>query len=501
MDLSALQHLLEQLPGRRVACVGDLMVDRFVYGEVTRVSPEAPIPVLKRARELVMLGGAGNVARNVAALGGLAPLAGLVGADAEASEAQRLAGEEPGVEGWLVTDAGRPTTLKTRFVSGGQQLLRVDCEESRPVAGEVEQRLIRTVRDAAQGAQVILLSDYGKGAVTEAVIAACLDAAQGAGARVVVDSKARSFAHYGAVDLIKPNAAELAHATDLPTGTDAEVEAALARGLELWDARAILVTRAAKGLSLAVRGQPVRHFPTHPREVFDVSGAGDTTLAALGLALAADAPIEAAIAFAQLAAGVAVSKVGTATVSPGELVEAAISAHIAPAEAKIATAPRMVEEVARWRARGLRVGFTNGCFDILHKGHVAYLAQARSWCDRLIVGLNSDASVRALKGEGRPVNDLESRALVLAGLGGVDLVVPFDEATPLKLIEAARPDVLVKGADYSEDQVVGGDLVKSWGGEVRLAQLVDGYSTTAAIARMNGGGGAAARAKTDREQA
>jgi D-beta-D-heptose 7-phosphate kinase/D-beta-D-heptose 1-phosphate adenosyltransferase len=228
----------------------------------------------------------------------------------------------------------------------------------------------------------------------------------------------------------------------------------------------------------------VRHFPTAAREVFDASGAGDTTLAALGLALAAEADIEDAIAFAQLASGVAVGKIGTATVSPDDRVEAAISAHLAPAEAKVATAQRMVEEVARWRAKGLRIGFTNGCFDILHKGHVAYLTQARAWCDRLIVGLNSDESVHALKGEGRPVNDLESRALVLAGLGGVDLVVPFEEATPVNLIEAAKPDVLIKGADYSEDQVVGGDLVKSWGGEVKLAPIVEGYSTTAAIARM-----------------
>jgi D-beta-D-heptose 7-phosphate kinase/D-beta-D-heptose 1-phosphate adenosyltransferase len=485
MDLSALQHLLGLAPGRRVACVGDLMVDRYVYGEVTRVSPEAPVPVLKRSRELVMLGASGNVARNVAALGGEVTLVGLIGGDAEGHEAQRLVGEERGVEGYLVTDSERPTTLKTRFVSGGQQLLRVDLEAARPVSGDVEQRLIRTIRDAAKDAGAILLSDYGKGVVTEAVIACCREAAAESGGKLVVDSKARSFARYGPVDLIKPNAAELANATDLPTETDAQIEAALVRALDLWETKAILVTRASKGISLAVRGQAVRHFPTAAREVFDASGAGDTTLAALGLALAADVAIEEAIAFAQLASGVAVSKIGTATVSPDELVEAAISAHMAPAEAKVATAQRMVEEVARWRAKGLRVGFTNGCFDILHKGHVAYLAQARTWCDRLIVGLNSDESVHALKGEGRPVNDLESRALVLAGLGGVDLVVPFEEATPVKLIEAARPDVLIKGADYSEDQVVGGDLVKSWGGEVKLAPIVEGYSTTAAIARMS----------------
>jgi len=485
MDLSALQHLLSLSAGRRVVCVGDLMVDRFVYGEVTRVSPEAPIPVLARSREIVMLGAAGNVARNVAALGGGVALVGVIGGDAESHEAIRLVGEEPGVEGYLINDASRPTTLKTRFVSGNQQLLRVDLEASRAVAPEVEQRLVRTIKDAVDGAGVILISDYGKGVVTDAVIAACLEAAKAGGGKVVVDSKARSFARYGAVDLIKPNALELAHATDLPTDTDAQVEAALGHALGLWDAKAILVTRAGKGMSLAVRGQPVRHFPTAPREVFDVSGAGDTTLAALGLALAAEAGMDDAIAFAQLAAGVAVGKAGTSTVSPEELVEAAITAHIAPAEAKVATEQRMVDEVARWRARGLRVGFTNGCFDILHKGHVAYLAQARSWCDRLIVGLNSDDSVRALKGEGRPVNDLESRALVLAGLGSVDLVVPFEAATPIQLIQAARPEVLIKGADYSEDEVVGAKDVKSWGGEVRLAEIVEGYSTTAAIARMS----------------
>lgn len=485
MDLTALQHLLGLAPGRRVACVGDLMVDRYVYGDVTRVSPEAPVPVLKRTRELVMLGASGNVARNVAALGGEVSLVGLIGGDAEGNEAQRLVGEEVGVEGYLVTDANRPTTLKTRFVSGGQQLLRVDLETAIPVSGAVEQRLIRTIRDAAKGAGAILLSDYGKGVVTPAVIAVCREAAAASGGKLVVDSKARSFAQYGAVDLIKPNAAELAYATDLATETDAQIEVALVRALELWDTKAILVTRASKGISLAVRGGAVRHFPTAAREVFDASGAGDTTLAALGLALAAEAAIEDAIAFAQLASGVAVSKVGTATVSPAELIEAAISAHMAPAEAKVATAQRMVEEVARWRAKGLRVGFTNGCFDILHKGHVAYLAQSRAWCDRLIVGVNADGSVRALKGEGRPVNDLESRALVLAALGSVDLVVPFEDDTPLKLIEAARPDVLIKGADYAESAVVGGVEVKSWGGEVKLATIVDGFSTTAAIARMS----------------
>ena len=484
MEFTLLQDLIRSIPSVRVVCVGDVMVDRFVYGEVTRMSAEAPIPVLAWRRELVMLGAAGNVARNVSALGGQVALVGAIGSDIEGREALRLVGGDGRIEGALITDTARPTTLKTRFVSGAHQLLRVDVEDTDPVSADTSARLARAVRDVAPGAGVIILSDYGKGVVTDEVIAAC----RNSGLPVLVDSKARSFQRYGPVDVIKPNASELAHASGLPTGTDAEIEAALARALELCEARSILVTRAAQGMSLAVRGQPVRHFPGSPREVFDVSGAGDTAIAALGTGLAAGRPLEDAIALALLASGVAVGKVGTATVSPDELVEATLAAHMAVAEAKVATGARMVEEIARWRARGLRIGFTNGCFDILHRGHVAYLAQARSWCDRLIVGVNSDRSVRALKGEGRPVNDLESRALVLAGLASVDLVAPFDEDTPLELIRAARPDVLVKGADYAESDVVGGDLVRGWGGEIRLAPLVDGYSTTAAIRRMAGEG-------------
>ena len=480
MDLSRLQPLLSAMAGVRVACVGDVMLDRYVYGEVERVSPEAPIPVLRRRSETAMLGAAGNVARNVAALGGEALLVGLAGQDAAADEVRALLRAEPRLDHRLVADTHRPTTVKTRFVAAGQQLLRLDEEE----AGELEPgalaALARQAEAAAAESGVVLVSDYAKGAVTPEVVAAC----RKAGRPVIVDPKGRNFVRYGAVDVLKPNAGELAAAVDRPVRTDADVEEALQAALDGCEAGAILVTRAAAGMSLARRGEPVRHVRARPREVFDVSGAGDTSLAALGLAIAAGADLEEAVELAVLASGVAVEKVGTAVVTPAELVDAELSAHRAPAEAKIATLERAVAEVGRWRERGLRVGFTNGCFDILHRGHVAYLAQARAWCDRLVLGLNTDASIRRLKGPERPVNDLESRALVLGGLASVDLVAPFDDDTPLKLIEALRPDVLIKGADYREDQVVGGDLVKSWGGEVKLADIVEGHSTTAAIARL-----------------
>ena len=485
MDIFALQRLLSAMSRAPVVVVGDLMVDRFVYGEVSRVSAEAPVPILARARESVMLGAAGNVARNVAALGGAPTLIGVIGADGAGQEAASLiaAGSAPMVAA-ITRDPARPTTTKVRFVSAGQQLLRVDHEETRPIGADVEREVIEAIQSAARaGVGAILLSDYGKGVVTDAVIEACQESARRAAAPLIVDSKARHFARYGDADVVKPNAAELAFATDLPTTTDADIEGALARALDMCGCRAVVVTRAARGMSLAVRGKSVRHFQRAPPEVYDTAGAGDTALAALGLALAAGAGLDEAVELALLASSAVVEKAGVATVSPDELLEAELAAHRAPTEAKVVTAQGMERTIAGWRERGLKVGFTNGCFDILHPGHVAYLTQAKSWCDRLVVGLNSDASVRRAKGEGRPVNPLEARALVLAGLACVDLVTAFDEDTPDALIAAARPDLLVKGADYELDAIVGADLVRSWGGEVRLASFVAGHSTTATLAK------------------
>jgi D-beta-D-heptose 7-phosphate kinase/D-beta-D-heptose 1-phosphate adenosyltransferase len=483
MDFQALQALVGSLPGRRVACVGDVMVDQYVYGEVLRISPEAPIPVLAQRSQDVMLGACGNVARNVASLGGRAALAGVIGDDPCAATVKGLVGEQAGFEDHLVVQPGRPTALKTRFIAGHQQLLRLDVEDTREIDADCQARLDARILAAAEGAGAILLSDYAKGAVTPATILACQRAAAATGAPLIVDPKGRSFAKYGEADIIKPNASELALSTDLPTRTDQQVEAALAAALAHSYARAILVTRGELGMSLAVRGEAVRHFRTRPREVFDVSGAGDTSLAALGLALAAGADLDAAIELAIQASSIVVGKLGTAAVTPSELIEGAPHAQASAQDTALSLADA-VERVSRWRAEGLRVGFTNGCFDILHPGHIASLAEARAACDRLVVGLNADRSVRALKGPNRPVNDLESRTLVLAALSSVDLVVPFWEQTPMSLIEALRPDVLVKGGDYAPDQVVGADFVATYGGEVRLTRLVEGHSTAATIAKL-----------------
>lgn len=477
LDLGALQKLLERVRDLKTACVGDLMLDRYVYGEVSRISPEAPIPVLRTRRTTAMPGGVGNVARNVAALGGTAHLGAVTGEDAAGAELRDLIAAEDRIVDFIARPAGAATIVKTRFVAAGQQLLRMDEEAAAAPLTE---------SDAFSDVSAILLSDYAKGVVGEALIAAALKAGRETGAPVLVDPKGRDFARYGAVDVIKPNASELAGATGLPVETDAEVEAALAALLAASTAKAVIVTRAGKGMSLARRDAPVRHFPGRAREVFDVSGAGDTVLASLGLALGAGETLETAVQFAILASGVVVGKAGTAVVTPSELIEAELSQHAVAAQAKVTPLDELAAEVEAWRRQGLKVGFTNGCFDILHRGHVAYLAQARGWCDRLVVALNTDASVKRLKGEGRPVNDLDSRAVVIGGLSSVDRVTSFDDPTPIALIERLRPDVLIKGSDYTREGVVGGDLVESWGGVVRLADFKDGYSTTRTIEKMTG---------------
>ncbi len=478
LDLGQLQALLSRIKGLSIACIGDLMLDRYVYGDVSRISPEAPIPVLKASRRVSMLGGVGNVARNVAALGGEALLGGLAGRDPAGDELAAAIAEDVGIHDYVDWRDGASTIVKTRFVSAGQQLLRLDEEH------ECSQKL-ETVEFAECSA--VLLSDYAKGGVSATVIEQALARGAQAGIPVIVDPKGTDFARYGAVDVIKPNAGELALATGLPTGTDLEVETALTALLNCTAAKAIVVTRAGKGMSLMRRGEEVQHFAGRAREVFDVSGAGDTCLAALGLALASEASLEVAVQLALLASGVVVGKSGTAVVTPAELIDAEMSQHAAGAQAKVMAVDDLVSVVDSWKARGLKVGFTNGCFDILHRGHVAYLNQARGWCDRLIVALNTDASVTRLKGEGRPINDLDSRAAVIGGLGSVDRVTALAEDTPIRLIEALRPDVLIKGADYARDAVVGGDLVESWGGEVRLATFEDGFSTTLTIERMKDG--------------
>ncbi|MEO7470259.1 MAG: D-glycero-beta-D-manno-heptose-7-phosphate kinase, partial [Sphingobium limneticum] len=387
--------------GRRILVLGDVMLDTFVYGHCVRISPEAPIPVVRIEREDVMLGGAGNVARNVAALGGEAVLIGVAGDDPAGAVLRRNIDAEAGIVADLVSD-GRPTTQKTRYIAGQQQMLRVDSEETH---GADPALLLAAFERQIASVDGIVLSDYAKGVLTPALLQAVIALARAAGKPVVADPKSADVARYDGVTLMTPNAGEATAAAGIACdGADGDVADAAERLLARMPASpALLITRGSRGMTLAERGRPVRHLPALAREVFDVSGAGDTVVATLVLGLAAGLSPSQATELANIAAGMAVSKPGTAVVTAHELAHELRQERAQIIDRKIVTADEAVEIVAHWRRQGERVGFTNGCFDLIHPGHVSQLAQARSTCDHLIVGLNTDQSIHRLKGPSRPV--------------------------------------------------------------------------------------------------
>ena len=477
---------LRAFEGARVLVVGDVMLDRFVYGTVERISPEGPIPVLRVEREASMLGGAGNVLRNLAALGVETRFVALVGDDEAGGRIEALAAAERPVEAFLLREPGRRTSIKERYVAGAQQLLRADRESLDSLGETSRARLLEAAEAAMAQASAVVLSDYGKGLFTPATLTRLIGAAARHGLPLVVDPKARDYGVYRGASLVTPNRRELHEATGLPVGDDAEVEAAARALVEAFGVEAVLATRSEAGMTLVTAAGLVEHLPAQAREVYDVSGAGDTVAAVVAAALAAGLDLARAARLANLAAGVVVGKVGTAVAWPGEVVDAIHALDQRLQSTKLAGLESVQRRIADWRGEGLSIGFTNGCFDLIHPGHVSLLRQARAACDRLIVGLNSDDSVRRLKGADRPIQDQESRAAVLGSFADVDQVVIFEEDTPLALIEAIRPEVLVKGADYSLDQVVGGDLVRSYGGQVVLARLEDGHSTTRTIEKLTG---------------
>ena len=486
MVTRAVTHLSDSIvsfTGRRILVLGDVMEDVFVYGSCARISPEAPIPIVQVDREDAMLGGAGNVARNIAALGGTAVLIGVVGKDAAAGDLETRIADEPGITADLVR-APRPTTRKIRYVVGHQQMLRADIECRDPVDPAA---LLDAVERQLAGSEAMVLSDYAKGVLTPALLRQVIDLARVSGIPVVADPKSGDIERYDGTTVLTPNALEAAQASGTPCTSNEDAEEAAARMLaRMPRTTAVLVTRGSAGMTLARQQRPALHLPTVAREVFDVSGAGDTVVASLALGLAAGMDMAAATEISNVAAGVAVGKAGTAVVTADELFHELRLTGIGIADRKVATVDEVLGQVAAWRRQRQRIGFTNGCFDLLHPGHVSQLAQARAQCDRLVVGLNTDASVRRLKGPTRPIQDELARAIVLASLASVDLVVLFGDETPIRLIEAIRPDVLVKGKDYSVDQVVGSGLVLGYGGIVYLADIMPGHSTTAIAARMAG---------------
>ena len=476
--------LLDRFSSVRVAVIGDLMLDSYLNGEVSRISPEAPVPVIRATSERVVAGGAANVAANLAALGVQVHVVGICGEDAARDELVACLAAVGHVDcSRIVATPGRRTTKKLRIIGAHQQIVRIDHEDVLPFDTAVEDRCIAAATAAIDASDVVVLSDYSKGVCSDRLVAAVVAHAARRGTHVLVDPKRLDLSVYRGASILTPNRKELSEATQMACETDAEATAAARKAQEACGAD-ILLTRSEKGMSFfPLHGAPV-HLATVAQHVFDVSGAGDTVVAVMAAAVGARIPLIDGMRMANHAAGIVVSKMGTATVTRGELVGSLAAEHTSAAidDGRWVGLEDAVALRWSWGNERLTVGIANGCFDLLHPGHVALIRQAAASCDRLIVAVNSDDSVRRLKGPLRPIQSEDARAAVVGAIKGVSAVVVFADDTPLELIRALQPDVLVKGADYREDQVVGADLVKARGGRVVLVDLAPGHSTTQLVA-------------------
>ena len=480
-----MHHVLGALDFANVTAmvVGDVMLDTYCYGDITRISPEAPVPILNVTRTAKMPGGAANVAGNLASLGSRTVIFGVVGDDAPGRELSTLLHEKLGSQCvHLVTDGETLTPSKTRFVGGQQQILRVDREDRNWISRSTEARLIERVKHWLDGnnCNCIILSDYAKGTLTDQIISSIISEARSRQITTIVDPKRKDFSVYSGSTFIKPNLKELAEATGLPCRSEKEIDLA-ADKMRRSTGASILVTKAERGMNLYGHEMDVCRISSRAVEVSDLSGAGDTSLAVFAILLSLGLGPDRSAHFANIAGGIAVRKRGTAVISKRELMAETTGGELASPSEKVMTSLRASSVCQYWREQGLKIGFTNGCFDILHPGHVSALAEIASRCDRLIVGLNSDKSVRRLKGSSRPIQDELSRAFVLAGLSSTDAIVVFEEDTPQQLIELLKPDVLAKSADYSEATMVGADFVRSYGGDVFIAKHLAGHSTTSIL--------------------
>ncbi|MGH8103082.1 MAG: D-glycero-beta-D-manno-heptose 1-phosphate adenylyltransferase [bacterium] len=473
-----MMQALKQWAGARVLIAGDAVLDRYVVGEVSRISPEAPVPVLKYARSWDAPGGASNVAVNARALGGQPLVLARVGKDPAGARLKAILSASGVAADSIFAQEGWPTSVKTRFLAGSHHLLRVDEEEIRAPDAATLNRLQSALPGLLKSVSVAVFSDYNKGLAAN-FGPEFVRAAKRARVRVIVDPKPQNAELFQGAFLMAPNQKEAAQMAGADLATDDELEAAGVHLLSKFRCEAIVITRGTNGMTLIEKGIPARHFPATNHEVYDVTGAGDTVAATLALALAAGMPLDECVQAANLAAGIVVQKAGTAAPTCEEF-EAAEE----PMSRKIVSADELLRRLKEIRRRDGKVVFTNGVFDLLHPGHVNYLKEARALGQALVVGLNTDRSARKLKGVGRPIQSESARADVLAALQAVDFVVLFDDETPIKLIRKVRPDILVKGGDYTPDKVIGREFVESYGGQVRILPYRDGHSTSRLIQKI-----------------
>lgn len=483
MDRKSIESLFSRTASLRCLVVGDLMLDEYLWGKAERISPEAPVQVVDVLREELRLGGAGNVVNNLAALGVQVAVCSVVGDDENGRSLLKEFVRHTVSADAVFCDSSRKTSRKTRVVAANQQILRIDRETREALTHHFETQVCDWVASHAGEFDIIVLSDYGKGVLTPSVIAAVIAAASATGITVLVDPKGADFGRYSGATLLTPNRKEAEAASGIVIRDAATLAEAATVIMDAVSLQHLLITRSEEGMSLFSRSGEVVHIPTVAREVFDVSGAGDTVLAALAVGIASGLSMAEAARLANVAAGIAVGKLGTSIVTPREIIDAVALTH-RDSDSKIKTLDVLTAIISTEKIQGRKVVFTNGCFDLLHAGHVKYLQKARRLGDILVLGLNSDSSVRRLKGEKRPLIGEEERAHILAALDCIDYVVIFDEDTPLELIEALKPDILAKGGDYALENVVGRDFVEAYGGRVELVSFVDGKSTSNIIERV-----------------
>lgn len=479
-----LSHFISNINNIKIMCIGDIMLDRFFYGKVDRISPEAPIPIFLIDRETSTLGGVGNVVHNLVSLNVKSILFSVIGDDNEGKAISNILTNLTNVEPLLFVDKTRKTTKKTRYLSSGQQLLRVDNEQKCSISPFIESRMIKEISKKIKSVDAIILSDYKKGLLTDNLLKKIIKLANKEKKLVAIDPKGNDYKKYCGANILTPNLKGLSVATNKTIKSEDDIINAAKDLIKITKIQNILVTRGRDGMTL-VSTTDVIHVPTRSLEVYDVSGAGDTVIATLTYATASGIPLKQAITLANIAAGIVVGKAGTAVLTKNEFISALNQTELNKSDSKITSKKLAINKVENWNRKGYRVGFANGCFDLLHPGHVTLLKKAKNNCDKLIVGLNSDSSIRRIKGKNRPIQSESSRAILLASLEYVDLVVIFEEDTPIDLIKALQPNTIFKGADYKvEKNVVGASFVQSYGGKVMLIDLEQGHSTTNTIMKL-----------------
>jgi D-beta-D-heptose 7-phosphate kinase / D-beta-D-heptose 1-phosphate adenosyltransferase len=478
-----LSACIKLLSKAKVLCVGDIILDKFVYGDVERISPEAPIPVFNIRSDKLMLGGAGNVASNLSGLGAKTRFITVVGNDLAGNDVKKLITAIPNMAATLISEKERRTSIKTRYIAGGQQMMRTDDETIALIKKGTKQRILKLIDSALNNYNVLVIADYAKGVLTPDLIKQLIKIAKKIKIPVIVDPQGSNYTPYKGVDIVTPNRKELALATGMPADSDKQIRLAANKLISDHNIKSILATRSGDGMTL-INSNSFNTYQAEAQEIFDVSGAGDTVVATISASLSAGIDLKQAVQLANISAGIVVAKTGTAVAYANDIVETLEKRKSENKEIKILSTKLAVDRAKVWRSQKFKIGFTNGCFDLLHPGHIATINAAKAACDKLIVGLNNNASVQRLKGSQRPIQSEEIRAQILSSLTNVDAVLIFSEDTPIKILRNLKPDVFIKGGDYKIETLPEANTVHAYGGKIILTRILKGHSTTTTIAKL-----------------